>query len=58
MILGLLAFFAGGLAVRKRISTGKTACGISGRCSDCAILASCTLPEAVKLRNDEKEKGI
>jgi hypothetical protein len=59
MILGVLTAFTGGLVLKRRISVNKDACSISsGRCRECAILASCNLPEAVKLRNDEKEKGI
>jgi len=58
LILGLIAVFTGGLVVKKQISTEKAACSKSTRCMDCTVLSSCTLPEAVKLRNDEKDKGI
>jgi len=59
MILGALVVFTGGLATRNRISAKGDACRItSGRCRGCAILTSCNLPDAVKYRNNEKDKGI
>jgi hypothetical protein len=59
MIFGALVVLAGALAKRNRISTKKDACRFSsGLCTDCASLSSCSLPEAVKFRNDEKIKGI
>jgi hypothetical protein len=59
MILGVLAFITGSLILRKKISVSENACGISkGPCRDCAVLATCTLPEALKIKNNEKIKGI
>jgi hypothetical protein len=59
IILGGLIVFTGGLLLKNRISGNKNTCGNStGPCRECASVASCTLPEAVKFRNDEKNKGI
>jgi len=59
MILGVLTVFTAGLVIRKKISANIDTCIISsGRCRECDILYSCNLPEAVKFRKDEKEKGI
>jgi hypothetical protein len=55
VILGALTFFTGGLVVSRRISGKRDECKVlSGGCRECSFLAKCTLPEAVKLRNNEK----
>lgn len=59
LIFGVLAVVTGGLILKKKISVNKSACSISeGPCRECAVLATCTLPEAVKIKNNEKNKGI
>jgi hypothetical protein len=59
VILGVLAVITGSLIIRKKISVSENVCGISkGPCRDCAFLATCTLPEAVKIKSHEKNKGI
>jgi hypothetical protein len=59
LIFGILAVVTGNLILKKKISGSKNTCSISkGPCRECAVLATCTLPEAVKIRNNEKNKGI
>jgi hypothetical protein len=59
MIFGIVTVFTAALIQRRQVSVSNNSCRISkGPCRDCAILASCTLPEAVKLKDDEKNKGI
>jgi len=55
IILVGLTVLTGGLALKNKVSANKKTCSISkGPCSECASFTSCTLPEAVKLKNDEK----
>lgn len=59
LIFGILAVITGSLAIKKKISVNEDVCDISkGPCSDCAALASCSLPAAVKTKNHEKNKGL
>jgi hypothetical protein len=59
VIFGVLAVITGGLILKKKVSVSGNACDISnGPCRNCAVLATCTLPEAVKIKNHEKNKGI
>jgi hypothetical protein len=57
IILSLLTIFTAGFVLRRRISLEDT-CSISGQCRGCSSLSYCNLPEAIKLRKDEEEKGI
>jgi hypothetical protein len=59
LIFGFLAFATGSLALKKKISVKEDACSIlKGPCNDCAVLATCTLPGAVKIKNHEKNKRL
>jgi len=57
IILGVLTVFTAGVILERRVSLGNT-CNLTGQCKGCAFLSSCKLPEAIKLRKDEEEKGI
>jgi hypothetical protein len=57
MILSLVALFSAGLIIKQHVSTGNV-CSVSTPCSQCGSLSSCNLPEAIKFRKNEQEKGL
>jgi hypothetical protein len=57
IILSLLTVFTAGVILKRRVSPGNS-CDLTGQCRGCSSLSSCNLPEAIKLRKDEEEKGI
>jgi hypothetical protein len=57
IILGFLTALSAAFILKRQVSVPKT-CDKAGQCNGCASLLSCNLPEAVKLRKDEREKGI
>ncbi|KPK82559.1 MAG: hypothetical protein AMS27_14450 [Bacteroides sp. SM23_62_1] len=54
MMFGLLAMTAGVLLNRKQVGS-KNACRVGNYCGQCKILAGCSLPKALKYKENEKE---
>jgi hypothetical protein len=57
IILSLLIAGAGRFIFRNRASS-QNECKTNVYCNKCGFAASCTLPQAIKFRKNEKEKSL